>query len=104
MVARRITKPQGKFLGSNLTDCSFFIHFFIFIFRGGGSDFIILFMSYFFLLNLFFILFLFFIPLTCIRHIYIKTSITTQTTVNSEIYANSVKKDIFVTSKFVTRA
>ena len=32
VVARRITKPQGIFLGSNLTGCSFFIQFF-FIFH-----------------------------------------------------------------------
>ena len=69
-----------------------------------GSDFIILFMSYFCSFYLFFIIFFyyFFIPLTCIMHIH-KISVTTQTTVNSEIYANSVK-DIFETSKFVTRA
>ena len=56
------------------------------------SDFIILFMSYFFS----FYLFLFFIPLTCtcIRYLY-KTSVTTQATVNSEIHANvSVKRHI----------
>ena len=48
VVAKRITKPQRTFLGSNLTGCSFFIHFFLFCFwRGGGSDFIILFMSFF---------------------------------------------------------
>ena len=35
----------------------------------------------------------FFYCLTCIRHIY-KTSVTTQTTVNSEIHANSVKRHI----------
>ena len=34
VVARRITKPQRTFLGSNLTGCSFFIIFFIFFFRG----------------------------------------------------------------------
>ena len=71
VVARRITKPQRKFLGSNLTGCSFFIHF-NFIFRGGGgSDFIILFMSYFFFLFIFLYCFYFFIPLTCMRHMYI---------------------------------
>ena len=53
----------------------------------GRSDFIILFMSYFFLFIYFFIIFLFFIHLTCIRYIY-KTSVTTQATVNSEIHAN----------------
>ena len=46
-------------------------------------------MSFFFFYH--FLLFLLIcIPLTCIRHIY-KTSVTTQTTVNSEIHANSVK-------------
>ena len=47
LVARRITKPQRNFLGSNLTGCSFFIQiiftvffcFFFFVFFGGGSDF-----------------------------------------------------------------
>ena len=67
VVARRITKPQRTFLGSNLTGCSFFIQFFfIFIFRGGGgggSDFIILFMSFFFFYSFFII---FFHPLICI--------------------------------------
>ena len=45
VVARRITKPQRKCLGSNLTGCSFLFSFF---FRGGGggSDFIILFMFF----------------------------------------------------------
>ena len=36
----------------------------------GRSDFIILFMSYFFLFIYFLIIFLVFIPLTCIRYIY----------------------------------
>ena len=54
-----------------------------------GSDFITLFMSYFSSFYLFLLLLLlFFIPLIRIRHIY-KTSVTTQTTVNSKIYANS---------------
>ena len=48
VVARRITKPQRFFLGSNLTGCSFFFIQIIFTFLG-GSDFIILFMSFFFL-------------------------------------------------------
>ena len=55
VVARRITQPQCFFVGSNLTGCSFFIQFF-FYFRGEGgvgSDFIILFMSYFFSFALF---------------------------------------------------
>ena len=34
VVARRVTKPQRNFLGSNLTGCAFFIQFF-FIFGGG---------------------------------------------------------------------
>ena len=60
---------------------------------GGGGGLILLFSSCFiFFLLIYFLLFLlFFIPLTCIRHI-IKTPVTTQTTVNSEIYANSVKR------------
>ena len=36
VVTRRITKPQRTFLGSNLTGCYFFIHFFSFFFLGGG--------------------------------------------------------------------
>ena len=39
VVARRITKPLRYFLGSNLTGCSFFNHFFYFYFREGrGSE------------------------------------------------------------------
>ena len=64
VVARRITKPQRTFLGSNLTGCSFFVHFFYYFFGGGGgrgrSDFIILFMSYFFLFIYFIIFFIFY--------------------------------------------
>ena len=73
----------------------FLISFFFFFFffggggGGGGSDFIILYVSFFF----FFFFFLFRMPLTCIRHIY-KTFVTTQTTVNSEIYVNSIKRHI----------
>ena len=39
VVARRITKPQRFFLGSNLTGCSFFIQiiFTFFFFWGGGG-------------------------------------------------------------------
>ena len=40
VVARRITKPQRKFLGSNLTGCSFFYSdyfYFYYFFRGGGG-------------------------------------------------------------------
>ena len=58
VVARRITKPQRQFLGSNLTGCFFSIHFFLF--SAGGSDFIILFMSYFFLFIYFIIIFFYF--------------------------------------------
>ena len=55
VVARRITKPQRFFLGSNLTGCSFFI----FIFRGGGGGLILLFFScLFFLLFSFYYFFL----------------------------------------------
>ena len=63
VVARRITKPQRTFLGSNLTSCSFlFIFLSIYFFGGGeeGSDFIILFMSYFFSFYLFFYYFFFY--------------------------------------------
>ena len=59
---------------------------------GGVSDFIILFTS-FFVFIFFFIIFIFSIPSTCIRHIY-QTSVTKQTTVDSEISANSVKRHI----------
>ena len=66
VVARRITKPQRTFLGSNLTGCSFlFIFFYFFFFFGGGggrSDFIILFMSYFFSFYLFFYYYFIFYP------------------------------------------
>ena len=58
--------------------------------EGCWSDFIILFMAYFFLFIYFFIIL--FIPLTCIRYIYKNFS---QATVNSEIHANvSVKRHI----------
>ena len=62
MVARRITRPQRIFVGSNLTGCSSFIQCFFFFGGGGGggSDFIFLFMSLFFLF-FFFITFLFFL-------------------------------------------
>ena len=53
---------------------------------------ILLFFSCHFFCFIFFVLYLF-IPLTCIRHIY-KTSVTNQTTVNSEVYANSVERHI----------
>ena len=61
VVARRITKPQRIFLGSNLIGCSFFIHFFFFFFFLGGGL-ILLFSSCLFFLFIF-------IPLICIRHI-----------------------------------
>ena len=69
VVARRITKPQRNCLGSNLTGFLFLFSFF-FIFRGAGSDFIILFMFFFCFYLFCHYLFLVFIPLTCIRHIY----------------------------------
>ena len=37
VVARRITKPQGFFLGSILTGCSFLFSFFLFSGGGGGG-------------------------------------------------------------------
>ena len=72
VVARRITKPQRKFLGSNLTGCSFFIQIiFTFIIFLGEGVLILLFSSCpFFSLFSFYYFFYFFIPLTCIRHIY----------------------------------
>ena len=74
VVARRITKPQRFFLGSNLTGCSFFYSdyfYFFFFWGGGGRGLILLFSSCLFFLFIYFLLFfLFFIPLTCIRHIY----------------------------------
>ena len=91
VVARRITKPQRSYLGSNLTGCSLFSFFFIFIFRGGGVCFynsLHVFFSFYLFCHYFFLVF---IPLTCIRHIYKNT---TQTTANTEIYANSVKRHI----------
>ena len=82
VVARRITKPQRQFLGSNLTGCFFSIHLF-FIFGGGIWFYYSLHVFFFLFIYFIIIIFYFFIPLTCIRHIY-KTSVTTQT-----IYANS---------------
>ena len=41
VVARRITKPQRNCSGSNLTGCSFYSVFFIFIFRGVGGSLIL---------------------------------------------------------------
>ena len=101
VVVKRIIKLQRKFLGSNLTGYCFLFIFFLIIFRGGGGGggLILLFSSclmflFVFLFMILLLFLLFFIPLTCIRHLYIKTSVTIQTTVNSEIYANSVKKDM----------
>ena len=37
VVARRITKPQRFFLGSNLTGCSFLFSYFLFFGGGGGG-------------------------------------------------------------------
>ena len=55
------TSPQRIFLGSNLTGCSFFIHFFFILFSGGGGVcFIILFMTLFFSFYLFFFFFIFY--------------------------------------------
>ena len=44
-VARRMTKPQRFFLGSNLTGCFFLFSFFLFYFRGGGGSGLILLFS-----------------------------------------------------------
>ena len=67
VVARRITKPQRFFLGSNLTGCSFFysdyFYFFSFFFGGGGGGLILLFSScLFFLFIYFLLLFIIFYP------------------------------------------
>ena len=99
VVTRRITKPQRTFLGSNLTGYSFLFIFFLNLGGGGGGGggggLILLFSSCLFLLFIFLLLFSIFIPLTCIRYIYKKTSVTTQATVKSEIHANlSVKRHI----------
>ena len=62
----------------------FFYSVFFFFFFWGGGGLILLISSCLIFFFLFIFLFVF-IPLICI------TSVTTQTTVNSEIYANSVK-------------
>ena len=87
VVAMRITKPQTlkKILGSNLTGCSFFIQLFLFLFLGGGEGVWFYYSLHVFFLIIIIFIIIFFIPLTCSRHIN-KTSVTTQTTVNSEIY------------------
>ena len=63
VVARRITKPQRTFSRFESHWLLFFIHF---ILEGvgevGRSDFIILFMSYFFFLFIFLLFFLIFYP------------------------------------------
>ena len=97
VVARRITKPHRTFFRFESHWLLFFIHFFlIFFLEGRGrSDFIILFMSYFFLFIYFFIIFFIFYPFNMYKGTYIKTSVTTQASVNSEIHANvSVKRHI----------
>ena len=59
VVARRITKPQRTFFRFESHWLLFFIHSFLIFFGGGRSDFIILFMSYFFLFIYFLLLFYF---------------------------------------------
>ena len=89
MVDGGLLNHKEFFLGSNLTGCYFLFSFF---FRGRGCL-ILLFSSclnFSFYLFFYYFFLIFFIPLTCMRHIY-KTAVTTQTTVNSEIYANCVK-------------
>ena len=56
VVARRITKPQKHFFRFESHWLLFFIHFFL----EGGSDFIILFMSYFFSFYFFYYYFIFY--------------------------------------------
>ena len=74
VVARRITKPQIIFLGSNLTGCSFYIHFFYF--RGGGG--ILLFSSCLIFFIYFLIIYFYVYPFKMFKaHIY-KTSVTTK--------------------------
>ena len=72
VVARRITKSQRKFLGSNLTGCSFFysdyfyFYFFLFLllfFFFGGGGLILLFSSCLFFLFIYFLLFFFILSL-----------------------------------------
>ena len=62
VVARRITKPQRFFLGSNLTGCSFFYsdYFYFFFFFGGGGGLILLFSSCLFFLFIYFLLFFYY--------------------------------------------
>ena len=67
LVARRITKPQRFFLGSNLTDCSFFIHFFKFLFSGGGGCPNLLFSSFLIFCLLFRVYFRIYSSLCCYR-------------------------------------
>ena len=64
--------------------------------EGWRSDFFYsLHVLFIFLFIYFYYYFLFFIPLTCIRYIFKKTSVTTQATVNYEIHASvSVKRHI----------
>ena len=57
VVARRITKPQRTLFRFQSHWLLFFLHFFLFLFSGGGSDFIILVMSYFVFIFLFCIYF-----------------------------------------------
>ena len=73
VVARKITKPQINFIGSNLTGCSFFVFFILLFFFFWGGGVVCFYNSHhvFFLFYLFcHYFFLVFIPLTCIRHIY----------------------------------
>ena len=58
-----------------------------------GGGFCFYYSLHIFFLSFFFHYFYFIILSTCIRHIY-QTSVTKQTTVDSEISANSVKRHI----------
>ena len=64
VVARRFTKAQRIFLGSDLTGCSFFIQFFYFYFQGGAGGGLILLISSCLIFVLLIYLFLFFLFLS----------------------------------------
>ena len=67
VVARRITRPQRNFLGSNLTGCSFF-QFFFFIFRGRGGGWGVCFYNS---LHVFFLSIYFVIIFFSFHHVYL---------------------------------
>ena len=89
VVTRRITKPQRTFFRFESHWLLFFIHFFL------------IFSSFFFGRGRGRVFFFIFYPFNMYK---VKTSVTTQTTVNYEIHVNVSVKRIFAMSKFVTRA